>query len=118
MRVNVDGKSRIETKPTGQPIEGVLSDVIEELGTRVDIRSNEEGAVATTMDGLARASLIIRKNGISFNVTFESEHGSQNKGYLINVEVSGGEDATTDDVQELGEVIIKAFREIVDVVST
>lgn len=118
MRVNVGGQSRIETKPTGQPIEGVLSDVIEDLGTRVDIRSNEEGAVATTVDGIARSSLVIRKNDVSFNVTFECEHGTQNRGYLINVEVSGGERASTEDVQELGDAITNSFREIVDVVST
>jgi len=118
MNISVDGFERVETKPTGQSIEGVFQDIIQELNSMINIVSNSEGRVATTTEGVARLSCIVREYNSDISVSFESTHGSQNRGFLIEIEVSGTSSVTPDEIEELGDTIRKAITNVVTIIET
>jgi len=80
---------KLETQPTGSK----WNTHLEEIKLAIQNRSEVESAVGSTV--------YIRKYGAKYRAKIESNYGSQEEGYLVELEIKGDEEFNREDANQV-----------------
>lgn len=87
MRVKLEITDKYETEPQGKTIDKIFEDVLQDIHAEMNAISNEELHVASG-DDVTVASILVSENNSNMNITLKCNYGSQERGYLVEIEIS------------------------------
>lgn len=102
MRKKITAKKRFETEPAGRRIDEILGDVLTKINQRMDAMSNRDCFVTYDDEkNNAYAPINVRIDDRHINIEMSCEYGTQQDGYLIEVEIKdSGEEVNNDTIDK------------------
>lgn len=114
MRVKLELTDKYELGSQGNTIDIIFEDVLQDIHAEMNAKSNEELNVAS-VDDVTMASIIVAENDRDMNVSLRCEYGSQENGYLVEIEVTDSGHIEPDAAEKVYGDIIAILEEYANV---